>query len=74
MAKMKEKKYSSTREWLLAKVEEFLVNNPHLDPESFGWKSVRDTSIVSRLRVGKDVTTRKLDMLIAYMANPNQPR
>lgn len=74
MAKTKETKPKSTREWLLLQVEAFLKNNPHIDPESFGWRSVKDSSLVDRLRAGKDVTTRKLDMLIAYMANPNQPR
>ncbi len=74
MAKTKEKKPSSTREWLLQQVEAHLARNPGLDPESFGWRSVKDSSLVDRLRAGKDVTTRKLDALIAYMANPNQPR
>lgn len=70
MAKKKEIKPKSTREWLLLQVEAYLVKNPAVDAESFGWRSVRDSSLVSRLREGKDVTTRKLDALIAYMANP----
>lgn len=67
----KEKKPASTIEWLRTRVEEFLVKNPHITDECFGWRAVKDTKLVGRLRGGRDVTTRKLDRIIAYMAEPN---
>jgi len=65
------KKYTSTREWLLDKIEEYLERNPHLSESVFGYQAVKDWGVVERLRAGGDVSTRKLDAFIAYMANPN---
>jgi hypothetical protein len=67
-----EQKPTSSIQWLLGKIEEFLKNNPTISPEGFGWACSRDTSLVERLRAGGDVTTRKMDVIIAYLANPNQ--
>lgn len=68
----KEKKFATTREWLIYRIDEFLENNPHITAECFGWRAIQDTKLVGRLRAGSDVTTRKLDRIIAYMGNPNQ--
>jgi hypothetical protein len=67
-------KPASTLEWLNGQVEAYLIKNPHVSPEGFGWASIRDSSLVGRLRAGKDVTTRKLDALVRYMSNPNQQK
>lgn len=69
-----EQKFTSTLEWLLAQIEAYLKKNPHLTPAGFGWVAIRDTSVVERLRQGKDVTTRKFDALVRYMSNPNQKK
>lgn len=66
------KKYTSTREWLLDQIETHLKRNPHLSAPVFGFQAVKDWGVVERLRAGGDVSTRKLDAFIAYMANPNQ--
>jgi len=62
---------ASTIGWLLGQIEQFLTNNPTLTAENFGWRCCRDTSLVARLREGGDVTTRKMDAIIAFLANPN---
>ncbi len=68
-----EKKFNSTIEWLLDKIESYLKKNAAtgLTDASFGWASIKDTGLVDRLRSGGDVTTRKLDALIRYMSNSN---
>lgn len=66
------KKYATTQEWLLDQIEQHLARNTHLTPESLGWRAIRDSSLVDRLRAGGDVTTRKMDKIIAYIANPNK--
>lgn len=69
MPKTKQAKPTSSREWLLKRIEAYLVQ-AQIDAETFGWVAVRDSSLVGRLRAGKDVTTRKMDAIIAYMAKP----
>lgn len=71
---MTNKKYSSSIEWLRDQVEEFLINNPEITAECFGWWAVQDTKLVGRLREGADVTTRKMDRIIAFLANPQPPK
>lgn len=66
-------KHSSSIEWLLADIEKFLVNNPSVTAECLGWWTVRDTKLVDRLRGGGDVTTRKMDKIIAFLHNPEPP-
>lgn len=69
MPKHKLKNPMSSREWLLRRIELHMVKGG-MSPEAFGWASVKDATLVPRLRAGKDVTTRKMDAIIAYMANP----
>ena len=65
-------KFKTTRDWLIAQIEGFLKNNPTYTEQSFGWAALRDTSILKRLKNGGDITTRKLDAIIAFMTNPPQ--
>lgn len=67
------KKPGTTRQWLISKIDEFIALNPHYDDESFGWKAVKDASLVGRLRSGKDITTRKLDDIIAFLGGNHKP-
>jgi hypothetical protein len=71
MPDIKEKKHGSTREWLTARVSDFLKKNPKITPEQFGWLAIRDASLVGRLKKGGDVTTRKLDDIIRFMSKPH---
>jgi hypothetical protein len=66
------RKPKTTREYLLWRVEEYLVKNPQVSPPGFGHSSIGDTSVVKRLREGGDVTTTKFDRMIRYMGNPNE--
>lgn len=72
MSDLQNKKPVSTVEWLIEQIDVFLTNNAPMSEESFGWHAIKDTSLVGRLRSGGDVTTRKLDRIIAYLHNPNQ--
>lgn len=65
-------KFKTTREWLIAQMEAFLQKNPSYTEQSFGWAALRDTSVLERLKKGGDITTRKLDAIIAFMSNPPQ--
>jgi hypothetical protein len=60
---------ATTRSLLLAEVEKCLVDFPQMTPESFGWQSVKDSTLVERLRGGGDVTTKKLDMILQFIFN-----
>lgn len=62
--------FTSSVEYLLDQLEQFLTNNPDISPECLGWWATRDTSLVKRLRDGGDVMTRKMDRIIAWLANP----
>lgn len=66
------KAFTSSIEWLAHEVEVFLANNPEMEPSSFGYRAINDPSLVARLRAGGDVTTRKMDKIIAFLQNPNQ--
>lgn len=57
----------TTQTCLLAAVNEYLELHPEMTAESFGWYAVQDSSIVARLRKGGDVTTRKLDKILAFI-------
>ena len=59
--------YKSTKEAILAKINEFLEKHPEVTPQGFGLESTRDTSLVLRLQAGGDITTRKLDMILYYL-------
>ncbi len=67
-----EKKFASTLEWLVDRINSFLKMNKGLTEASFGWAAIKDTGLVERLRNGGDVTTRKLDALVRFMSNPHK--
>lgn len=61
----------TTIEWLLGEIDRFLtINAMENDGCVFGWYVMRDRSLVSRLREGGDVTTRKLEAILEFMQNP----
>jgi hypothetical protein len=59
----------TTRDCLLKDIAKYLDEHPTMTSESFGWFAVGDSSLVARLKTGKDITTRKLDKILAYMYN-----
>lgn len=60
-----------TAVWLLSEIEMFLtLNNLDNDGCLFGWHLSKDRSLVQRLRDGGDVTTSKMDEILAFMQNP----
>jgi hypothetical protein len=65
-----EKKFNSTREWLIAQIDECIAVHG-VDDESFGYHCLKDSSMVKRLRNGGDITTRKLDITVKFLRNPN---
>lgn len=60
-----------TAQWLLEVIEEFLTLN-ELDNDGclFGWVLSKDRTLVQRLRDGGDVTTSKMDEILAFVQNP----
>lgn len=64
--------FKSTIEALLARIDQYKRLNPGIGDEAIGWRSVKDSSIVGRLRSGGDCTTRKLDAIIRYLAKSKQ--
>lgn len=38
-----------------------------MDATSFGWKTIKDNSLVARLKAGGDVTTAKMDAILRYI-------
>lgn len=60
-----------TAQWLLEVIEEFLtVNELDNDGCLFGWVLSKDRTLVQRLRDGGDVTTSKMDEILAFVQNP----
>lgn len=57
----------TTKACLLIAIDEYLGARPEITEESFGWFAVQDSTLISRLRSGKDVTTRKLDKILAFI-------
>ncbi len=55
---------------LLADLERFLEANPHIAESQLGWFSIKQPNLMERLRKGGDITTRQLDRLLDWMANP----
>ena len=57
--------------WLLDQIERFFtINKLDNDGCLFGWHLCRDRSLVERLRDGGDVTTSKMDEILAFMQDP----
>jgi len=71
---MTEEKFIPTRKKCLIFIERYLKANKNITAENFGWIVLKDASLVSRLRAGGDITTRKYDDIIQYLMNPNQER
>lgn len=59
---------ASTVGALLQMIEAYLAANPKVTPEAFGWAAIKDSYLVTRLRNGGDITTRKLDAIIKYLS------
>ena len=54
-------------------IEEFLtINDMDNDGIYFGWLVAGDRNLVQRLRDGGDLTTTKMDDIIAFMQNPDK--
>lgn len=64
----------STRAYILGRIEAFLLANPTVSAEGFGWFACRQTGLVACLRRGGDTKTANLDKIIDYLANPHQSR
>lgn len=60
---------NTTLEAVLERVEDFLQQHPDISESTFGRMAIGNNLIVSRLRAGKDITTKKLDRLLTFMAN-----
>ena len=54
---------------LLAEIEDFLAETG-MAATTFGQSAIRDWQLVERLRDGGDVTTRKAEVIRAFMASP----
>jgi len=64
-------KYIPLTDWLMDLIEQFLtINVMENDGCVFGWYIMRDRSLVTRLREGGDLTTRKLETILSFMQNP----
>lgn len=59
--------YPTTIDWLIAKIDEFLVLHPDMSERTFGWRTIKEGGLVDRLHAGGDITTAKLDRIIAFM-------
>lgn len=60
-----------TAQWLLAQIERFLtINRMENDGNLFGWYVSQDRSLVTRLRDGGDVTTTRMDDILAFLQYP----
>lgn len=57
----------TTQAYLLITVNKYLEEHPDITAESFGWLSIGESSLVKRLRQGKDVTTKTLDLILAFI-------
>lgn len=66
---MTEKKQKTTRSAILAVIEKYLLTHA-MEAEAFGWAAAKDSKLVSRLRKGGDITTRKLDDILRFTMNP----
>ena len=60
--------YVSSRQKLLSIVEGFLAQHPEISDTQFGYKAVADTRTVGRLRDGGDITTAKMDAILAFIS------
>lgn len=67
MATTERENYPTTIDWLKAKIDEFLATRPEMSERTFGWRSIKEGGLVDRLHAGGDITTEKLDRIIAFM-------
>lgn len=57
----------STREMLLDALNKALEANPSLTKAGLGHQAIGDTNLFRRLENGGDITTRKLDAIMAFL-------
>lgn len=58
-------------QWLLKQIEAFMdLNDMDVDGASFGWQSVKDCYLVTRLRDGGDIRTANMEKVLAFLQNP----
>lgn len=57
----------TSKSLLIEAIDQFLARNPEMDATSFGWKTIKDNSLVARLKAGGDVTTAKMDAILRYI-------
>lgn len=70
-----ERRQGATILWLLDLIEEFLtLNEMDNDGNSFGWLSSKDRTMVQRLRDGGDITTTRMDDVLAFIKCPGNHR
>lgn len=71
MKTYKDRQTGPTHAWLLSQIEAFMdLNDMSPDGGTFGWYVKRDSSLVTRLRDGKEVSTGTLDEILAFMKDP----
>lgn len=55
---------------LVAAIDNFKEYNSGLTDEGLGWKAIQDSTVVTRLRNGGDVTTYKYEKLLEFLVAP----
>lgn len=69
----KKDEQGKTALWLMALIEDFLtINGMENDGNSFGWLALKDRTLVERMRGGGDLSTTKMDKVIAFLRNPDR--
>lgn len=68
------KKYTSSLEWVIDQIDTFLAAHPEINAARFGHLVLKDTGLVSRLKAGGDITTRKLDTIRRFFGDPDFQR
>lgn len=67
----KEQQTETIASWLLCHIEAFMdLNDMEPDGTSFGWASVKDCSLVTRLRDGGDVRLSNMEKILSFMQHP----
>lgn len=46
------------------------LNDMRPDGSSFGWQSIKDCSLVGRLRDGRDIRISSMERILAFLQNP----
>lgn len=61
---------SKAVETLVKAIDHFKRYNSGLSDEGLGWKAIQDSTVVTRLRNGGDVTTKKYEDLFDFLISP----